>query len=169
MGAQGCHSVPVPTSQPPPVELTLKTEFSRVGLIELRDRIDELLAGMPATASESRASTQDLATLKITELRQRLGKNSWPYLLACANSFNDDAWFTLDEVAAVMSRPVSAIRAYHRNVGRSEAQVDEELGPGTPPLIEARTDGRQKSYRMSAQIRRALLASGREAPPHTSS
>jgi len=155
-----CHPGAMPIHERPAVELTLTTEFSRAGLSELRDRIDALLAEM-ASPSEPGASTQDLGTLKIAELRQRLGENSWPYLMACGTSFDDEAWFTLDEVAAVMGQPVSAIRAYHRNVGRSEAQVDDELGSAAPALFEARTDGRRKSYRMAPQIRRALAASGR--------
>lgn len=148
-------------------QMSLTVEFSREGLLDLRQRLDELLGQL---VEEGRGgggpSMEVLARDKVREMRARLrtkGSKSWDFVRTCAMEFGDDQEFSLEQVAEAMDLRdgVGKVRAYHRNVSRSEKQVDAALPSGAPRLFEPRWDGERYWYRMPPEVRQAVTDASR--------
>jgi hypothetical protein len=146
-----------------PAEVTLTAEFSRQGLAELRDRIDELLVGVSSANSpvDSDLPEPQRAEMKVSALWERLGEKSRDYLLACARRPANEE-FSLDELSQSLALEVGTVKAFHRNVSRSAADVEPKELELFKRLRETVSDGgRTKSVtklRMNTHVRTAVLA-----------
>lgn len=155
-----------------PPTFTVTAEFTREGLLELRKQLDELMLQAPSGAvqslgeiavAEERAATL-MASDKVSAIRNHLGEASWRFLRTCAEEFNDGDEFNLEFVADAMhddpelsdEAMLAKVKAYHRNVTRSEKKVNGYLAPGVPPLLESRWDGGRNWYTMPAEVRKAI-------------
>lgn len=128
---------------------TLSFEFSRNGLLELRERIDDLLESFGP--DEDEPSAEERARRKVGELWPRLKTgNSRRYLEACAA--RGDGWFTIEDVASDLGETAATTKAFHRNVARSAA-VSE---PRTTSLFETRREKKRTTLHMPAEIRDAI-------------
>ena len=139
-----------------PIEMTLRTELSRKGLIALRQRIDELLehlpedVGGPATRSEG-----ERAADKATATWQRLGADSTrSYLVACARLAQDGDDFTIEDVAAATGESRPKVMAYHRNISRSAGAAE----PRDVAIITSRKAGGRTRLSMSQSVSRTILS-----------
>jgi hypothetical protein len=146
---------PDPCPQP---QLTVTTELSRRGLMALRERLDELLrAGTTQGVADGNGrSDEEVAEGTVRDLWRRLGETSRRYLCAAAEASMDDE-FVLDDIAARMSVDVQQVKAYHRNVARSAAQVSPDRG-----IFDSRREGTRTRLRMPPQVRTAVIAISKE-------
>src|SRR4051812_23512202 len=138
----------------PPL-ITFSVEFSLEGLLDLRRRLDDLLGeGLPDTGVGDDVDADELAAAKVRGVWARLGETSRRYLLA-ASTF--DAEFTVDDLVGAMDLPPDSagkVKAYHRNVARSAAQVE----PVEVSVLESRRDGSRTRLRMTQPVRDAVQA-----------
>lgn len=134
-------------------QMTITVEFSRDGLLSLRRQIDEFLGPERTDSAElhrsSTASPSDLAAAIDT----RFGKSSKRFLEACADLAAERDTFTLTEVAERMDEDINDVRAYSRNLGRSEKQLS-----GSAPLLQRRREAGVTRYSMNPELRSAILA-----------
>jgi hypothetical protein len=145
------------SAAPAGLAFTVTVPFSRAGLLELRRRIDELLGQVPSDLAGG-DDLEERADQKAAAIARRLGGTSWDFLLASAAAARSGREFTLEEIADQLGpeHPIGKVKAYHRNVSRSEKQVDLNF-PGAPPLFTARWDGERNWYSMPGEIADALL------------
>ena len=130
--------------------VTFSVEFSREGLLDLRRRLDDLLGdGSAGARAGDRADAEELSADKVRGVWERLGETSRRYLVAAATF---DGEFTVDDLVVAMNLPPDAagkVKAYHRNVARSAAQVE----PVELPVLESRRDGSRTKLRMIRPVR----------------
>ena len=108
-----------------PVQITITTELSREGLIALRDRIDQLLEGMPTPKSDEPAPSpaRQVArdVVKANSSWERLSENTRDYLAACARLAQREEAFSIEDVAAEMGLE-------HPTVSGVSPQCDADRG-----------------------------------------
>ncbi len=136
------------------VELTLTTEFSRPGLLALRQRIDDLLGAAPSGSSEAAAPTEQQAE-KARAVWNRLGVESptRTYLAACAERSTTAADFTIEDIAHAMGMEPATVQAHHRNAARSAATAV----PADVPILQSRRIGGQTRLSMPDAVRDEIL------------
>jgi hypothetical protein len=138
----------------PPIKISLRTELSRAGLIALRERIDDLLEGLPeAPPAPTPGSEADLAEEKARSAWDRLGTTTRDYLAACARLASGGKGFSIDDVATEMGVEHRKALAYHRNVMRTAATAE----PLDVRLITSSRNAGRTQLSMTKTVSSALL------------
>jgi DNA-directed RNA polymerase specialized sigma24 family protein len=144
--------------------ITLEVELTREGLAGARDAIDDLLADLglpeqpihPWAGKLKRSSAQrDQAQRKVDEVWARVGDNARRFLAVAAQAYGDGDEFTMDEIARHLDRSAKTVRSWHRNLGRTLSKVDETMPE--PELMPKRWNGTQNVYRLTPEVRQAIL------------
>ena len=138
-----------------PIQITLTTPWSRVGLLALRDRIDGLLEALPTddldhVDEEPTTPAARIARdhVKAASSWERLSGNTRDYLAACARVAERSETFSVEDVAAEMGVDRATVLAYHRNVMRTAANAE----PASWPLITSSRSGGQTRLSMSKGV-----------------
>jgi hypothetical protein len=142
-----------------PVEITIRTQLSRSGLLAVRDRIEELLDGLgTASPPHSDPETEEAArvereTLKADASWERLSDSTRQYLVACARLASQRDTFTVEDVVGEMGEKQATVLALHRNVMRTSATAE----PQDTPLITSHRSAGRTQLSMSHAVRDRLL------------
>jgi hypothetical protein len=138
----------------PLIEISLRTELSRAGLIALRQRIDDLLEGLPENPpAQTPGSEAELAEKKARAAWDRLGTTTRDYLAACARLAGAGKGFSIDDVATEMGVEHSKALAYHRNVMRTAATAE----PRDVALITSSRNAGRTQLSITKTVSSALL------------
>jgi hypothetical protein len=147
-------------------KVTIEAELTRDGLLRLRDAID-LLLGNLGDDDNANPVFADLrlkqADRKVGEVWGRVGGNTKRFLATAAVNWPDGGEFTMEDVAKALDVSPKTVRSWHRNLGRTLRQVDEQYP--SPRLLQNRTDGARNLYHFPPEIRRAILAREQPASP----
>lgn len=142
------------------VQITFSTEWTREGLLALRDRIDLLLGALPSespaeAAAESASPARQVAwdRVKANSSWERLSDNTRDYLVACARLASRGGTFSIEDVAAEMSEEHPTVLAYHRNVMRTARGAE----PADWPLITSSRAGGRTQLSMTEGVATSLI------------
>ncbi len=144
-----------------PVQITLSAEWTREGLIALRDRIDYLVEALPNEAAVDAAVEPPSPARQIARDRvkansswERLSDNTRRYLAACARVALRDGAVSVEDVAAEMDEDHATVLAYHRNVMRTARSAE----PADWPLITSNRAGARTQLSMTQGVATALIS-----------
>lgn len=142
--------------------LTFETPLTIAGLCQVRDEIDALLANLSDSdanqADDDRVPEEFAIAEKVAELRRRMGHATWLFLYNCADQLPAGESFTFQDISAALGQPVGTVKSWHRSAAKAINPVQREFGG--PPVFEDRWDGTRQHYKMTPEIRKAILELG---------
>jgi hypothetical protein len=147
-------------------KVTIEAELTRDGLLRVRDSIDRLLGNLGEDGSTNPVFAglrRKQADRKVGEVWGRIGDNTKKFLATAAVNWPDGGEFTMEDVADALNVSPKTVRSWHRNLGRTLRQVDEQYP--SPRLLQNRTDGTRNLYHLPPEVRRAILARDQPGGP----
>jgi hypothetical protein len=94
------------------------------------------------------AIDEELGGLTVETFRENVGDGSWEFVKLAAQHFGPDEEFGFEELSSRSGEPVEALKAYHRNLGRTARM----LGGRISDLIPAHWDGSRGWYRIPPEL-----------------